>query len=301
MSICTLQFDIATVFSATVPNGIRIVNITTTEEATINSVTGSGTEYAEYDVTWLVEPAEGELIDWDYDGLGDYRGTDDAPMVAQILGLTNCANPPVSAPNLTGTFNIPDGDAGDAMVAIDLNTLNTGGESNNWTWNGTPPPWANLDGNTGIITGTYAAGTWSNYSVTATNSEGNSTSNTDSVTGAAGTFAPPDGVIGVAYSYTEVEGLAPPYSLNTYNANGQFLPNGLTLNSATGEISGTPNMQGYFPWIRIIGSDGITTYADIDIAQPVGASSAVDDAYDAVEGQALNVAASGLLANDTVN
>ena len=65
-------------------------------------------------------------------------------------------------------------------------------------------------------------------------------------TGAMGTLAItttslPDGTVGSSYSSTiETENGTPPLS---FSINGS-LPNGLTLNYSTGEISGTPTQEG---------------------------------------------------------
>ncbi len=95
MATVSVEFDVAAVFGAGVPNGITITNVTTAEVATINSVTGTGTTDVRYDVTWIVDPVFGDTFTWDYDGLGDYTNVNTDPMEAQNIALVNCENPPL--------------------------------------------------------------------------------------------------------------------------------------------------------------------------------------------------------------
>jgi len=234
--------------------------------------------------------AEGEWISYSVtatNAQGSDTTNNDSVTVTAVL----------AAPNLTGLFNIADGSAG-VTLNMNLNTLNSGGEAASWAWNGTPPPWANLNVNTGVITGSYAEGSWTGYSVTATNIEGNDTSNTDDVTvTAAADFNPPNGIVGAAYNYTSVGGVTGSYEM----VFPQSLPRGLTLNATTGEILGTPILGGLVSFIAIKGSAGKTSYADINITQPVDASTVVDDAYTVTDGTQLVVlVGTGLLANDTI-
>ncbi len=93
------------------------------------------------------------------------------------------SSPPVpQPPNLSNIFNLKD-IAVNEVFSFDLNTLNTGGQATSWTWNGTPPSWLSSPiPSTGIISGIALEGSWAGYSVTASNIDGSSTSNTDDLT-----------------------------------------------------------------------------------------------------------------------
>jgi hypothetical protein len=79
------------------------------------------------------------------------------------------------------------------------------------------------------------------------------------------TSAIPTGVYGIAYSYTvAASGGTPPY---TWSLNGTSLPAGLTLNTSTGAISGTPTTTsaGYPFTIKLTDSGGQSSTANYSI------------------------------------
>jgi C1A family cysteine protease len=128
------------------------------------------------------------------------------------------------------------------------------------TWtitSGTLPAGLSLNGATGVISGTPTSD-GGYFTVRATNAAGSVIKTLllsvyDSNTGyaqfneryspSAPSFHLPSGIVGMAYSYTfSVRGQVP----ITFELLSSNLPNGLSLNSATGEISGTPTMIGIF-------------------------------------------------------
>ncbi|MFY8000372.1 MAG: beta strand repeat-containing protein, partial [Candidatus Kapaibacteriota bacterium] len=123
---------------------------------------------------------------------------------------------------------------------------------------GTLPPGVFLNAVTGQLIGTpTVGGTYSGIVIRASNIAGaiNSAPATINVSGAPTVFtaAPVSGVVGTPYSFTfSANGFpAPAYNL----ASGVFPP-GLTLNSVTGELSGTPTTAGVFGVTVISASNG---------------------------------------------
>jgi len=150
----------------------------------------------------------------------------------------------LQTPILSGLFDLVDGVVGDSYN-YDLNTINTGGIPASWAWTGTPPPWANLDTVTGIITGTATEGSWSGYAVTATNATGSDTTNTDSITITAELVAPAltglfdipnssiDQSINIDLTLINTGGLA-----DSWAWSGAAYPSWANLNTSTGLITG---------------------------------------------------------------
>src|SRR6202158_4244491 len=143
------------------------------------------------------------------------------------------------------TSSLPNGQVGTAYSA----TLAATGGTSPYTWtlaSGTLPAGLSLNAGTGVISGTPTAsstGTSLTFKVTDSASPAASATATFAltVTGPAlqiTTTSLPDGQVGTAYSATlAATGGASPY---TWTLAGGTLPAGLSLNSATGVISGTP-------------------------------------------------------------
>jgi sugar lactone lactonase YvrE len=125
---------------------------------------------------------------------------------------------------------------------------------------GSLPSGLALNGSTGALTGTPAAGTGGVYSftLTATNAGGSFTSAPIALTinQAPASFsaaAPSVGMVGTAYNYSFV---ADGFPAPTYSVFSGTLPAGLTLSAATGLLSGTPTAAGTFGPIIIRASNG---------------------------------------------
>jgi len=107
------------------------------------------------------------------------------------------------------------------------------------------PPGLTLNATTGAITGTPTTAGTTTFTVTATDADGRTASRSLSITVSTATIAPPtlpNGAVGSAYSVQlTLNGPAAPSSWGIAQGT---LPAGLTLNTATGLISGTPTTLG---------------------------------------------------------
>jgi hypothetical protein len=118
---------------------------------------------------------------------------------------------------------------------------------------GSLPNGTTLNATTGVISGTPAAVGSSSFTVKAedasTTGQKSGIRNYNINIASSGTLqitdtSLPDGVNGVAYSTTvQAMGGTVPY---TWSISAGSLPSGVTLNGATGEISGTPTANGNF-------------------------------------------------------
>ena len=139
----------------------------------------------------------------------------------------------------------PAGDLTGGFLGVPYSvTLTATNSPTSWAWSGTPPPGLTLS-NSGVISGTPTgtAPSW-DFTVTATNAGGTSAPvafgititlpPAPVITTAAGALT--DGTGGTAYSVT----LAATNSPTSWAVSSGSLPAGLTLNTSTGEISGTP-------------------------------------------------------------
>ena len=139
---------------------------------------------------------------------------------------------------------------------------------------GTLPSGLTLNSTTGVITGTPTTAGNYNFTVTATGSGGATGSQSYAVTVAAPiTITPatlPAGTVGTAYiqTITANGGIAP----FTYTVSIGTLPSGLTLNSTTGMISGTPTTAGNYNFtVTATGSGGATGSQNytVTVAAPI--------------------------------
>jgi len=158
-------------------------------------------------------------------------------------------------------------------------TLTAAGGALPYTWSltaGALPAGLTLNPGTGVISGTPTAGGSSTFIVQVQNSTGATAFAQLTITIQAGlvitTASLPGGTVGVPYSQTlTATGGALPY---TWSIIAGALPAGLTLNPATGVISGTPTTAGVFgfnPQVRDTANAGGSTWLSIPItaSQPV--------------------------------
>ena len=137
-------------------------------------------------------------------------------------------------------------------------TLSVGGGIAPYTWSATGlPTGLSIGLLTGTIGGTATVGTGSPYAVvvTVTDSTGTkATMNYSLTVGAGGVTitgpsALPSGTVGVAYTSTSITATGGS-SVYTYTATG--LPSGLTINSTTGAITGTPTTTTGSPFTVVV-------------------------------------------------
>jgi hypothetical protein len=142
------------------------------------------------------------------------------------------------------TTSLPNGSVG---TVYPQQVLSAGGGQPPYRWSvttGTLPPGLTLNGTFGYINGTPTANGKSSFTLTVTDNQANTaTANLSITIGAAVTITItpttlPAGTVGTAYSQTlTASGGTAPY---TWSTTAGTLPAGLTLNAATGTISGTP-------------------------------------------------------------
>ena len=149
--------------------------------------------------------------------------------------------------------------------------MDAAGGTTPYTWSITPgnlPPGLSLDSSTGAITGTpTTAGTF-DFTIQVTDKvAGTATANLSiTVSAAPGVTTTwlPDGEFGIAYSgNVTATGGTTPYAWSI--ASGIF-PAGLSLDSSTGAISGTPTATGWYDFtVLIAGYDGATSTEWLEI------------------------------------
>jgi Leucine-rich repeat (LRR) protein/sugar lactone lactonase YvrE len=187
----------------------------------------------------------------------------------------------IRASNIAGTFNsnsisITINGAPTSFVASPANGVVGTPYSSFFSANGFPAPTyslfsgvlptgLSLNASTGELSGTpTAAGVFGVTVIRASNGEGALNSNSFNITIAAAPSSPTafsaqtpvNGTAGTAYSYTVV---ANGFPSPTYSVVAGTLPTGLTLNAATGTITGTPTVSGTFGPITVQSSNGSGT------------------------------------------
>ena len=167
--------------------------------------------------------------------------------------------PPPPAPTIT-TTTLSDGTVG---IAYD-ETLQASGGTPPYTWSldsGSLPAGLTLDPATGEVTGTPTTAGASPFTAKVTDANAQTDLQALSITVEPVPVEPPtittttlpDGTVGVAYSQTlEATGGTPPYDWSLASG---ALPGGLTLDSSTGAVSGTPTSPGTYAFTTQVTDD----------------------------------------------
>ena len=157
----------------------------------------------------------------------------------QATSLTIIAGPSLSFPAP------PSGEVGVSYS----NTLTASGGTGPYAWSvssGTLPAGISLGSASGVLSGTPTAAGTSSFTVKVTDAAGQTATQATSLTIIAGPSlsfpAPPAGEVGAAYSDTlTASGGTAPYA---WSVSSGSLPAGITLDSGTGKLSGTPTAAG---------------------------------------------------------
>jgi len=181
-----------------------------------------------------------------------------------LVVLAACGN---TAPTIT-TASLPDGEVGVAYSQIMAAIGGTGP----YIWSvssGTLPSWAMLDSSSGAITGTPTTTGTSGFTVKVTGNNGTKATASLSITiNSAPTITTaslPDGEVRVAYSQIlAANGGTGPYTWSVISGS---LPAGLSLDSSTGAITGTPTADGTDNFtIKVADSVGGTATESLSIS-----------------------------------
>jgi hypothetical protein len=182
----------------------------------------------------------------------------------------------LAGPTITTAPTLPNGTVG---VAYGTATLAVSGGTPPYIWSisaGSLPPGLSLNAGTGTISGTPTASGPANFTVQVTDAKGVIATKQFSLIIAAGlviTTAPvlPNATVGLAYSVTiSAAGGTPPYTWSVTNGP---LPTGVTLNSSTGALTGTPTSSGGSPFtILVTVTDSASVTATKQFTLTIGAA-----------------------------
>ena len=173
----------------------------------------------------------------------------------------------VSAPALSFPAP-PSGEVGTAYT----DTLTASGGTGPYAWSvssGSLPAGITLGSVTGTLSGTPIAAGSSHFTVQVTGADGQSATEATSlaiISAPALSFpAPPSGQVGTAYTDTlTASGGTGPY---TWSVSSGSLPNGVTLGSTTGTLSGTPTALGTFHFtVQVTDADDETAAEAVSLA-----------------------------------
>jgi hypothetical protein len=240
----------------------QVFTVTNTGTGTITSLSASLGATSDFEISAALSPAtinagntatvsvrpKTGLAAGNHTGTLTVTGDNGVSVTASLSFTVNAAPPTGTAPTIT-TTTLPAGTVG---TAYSQTLTATGTTPITWSiTSGSLPTGLTLTANTGVISGTPTAAGTANFTVRAANGVSPNATKALSIavnaappTGTAPTItttALPAGTVGTAYSQTlTATGTTPIiWSITTGN-----LPAGLTLNTATGIISGTPTAAG---------------------------------------------------------
>ncbi len=237
----------------------------------------------------------------DYTGSFDVAATETVYIRVQrnqtrTYNLAMTFTPAGTPPTFTGT--IP-AQSATQNSAYSLNTstyfTQTEGDTITYSTSGTLPTGITINSSTGVLSGTPTNfGTFSGITIVATDNDGARNSNSFTLTVAqaqvaptfSGTIPNQTADIGSAYSLDASTYFTQTNSDTiTYTSSGS-LPAGVTLNSSTGVLSGTPTVIGTYSNIIIIATDndGATSSNSFSITVGCNASFDASDAADSAPG-----------------
>ncbi|MCA3021819.1 MAG: putative Ig domain-containing protein, partial [Rhodocyclaceae bacterium] len=213
-------------------NGLRLTNITN-PITSVGALSFTGTDYTSR--VSLV----GDAVLVNFAGITSMSGT------TLTINYSSTAVAPTitsSAPP-SGTVGI---DYSHTFVATGVPTTMT------WTVSaGALPAGITLNSSTGVLAGTPTASGSFSFTVQAANGTAPNATQAVSLTIAAAalaptitSIAPPSGTVGIDYSHTFVATGVP--AAMTWTVSAGALPAGITLNSSTGVLAGTPTASGSF-------------------------------------------------------
>lgn len=202
---------------------------------------------------------------------------------------------------ITNTYVVPSLTGTPSLYAMRNKAYSSGygtsGGKTPFTWSlvsGTLPTGLTLNSTTGLIAGTPTSTSYTNRSLTirATDAEGsqaNGSFTMQYVNALSLSGAPPAASQGVAYSYTPSR--TGGFSAFTYSIQSGTLPTGLSLNTSTGTVSGTPSVitAGDAVTLRVTDSQGntydhavtfvVNAYTALDITGSVSGTSDTVQTY----------------------
>jgi len=185
----------------------------------------------------------------------------------------------IGGPTITTAPALP---SGTVSVAYSPVTLAASDGTPAYVWSiitGSLPPGLSFSGGTGVISGTPTGSGTSSFTVQVTDAQGVTATKQFSITIAANLIITtasvlPNATIGLAYSVTiSAAGGTPPYTWSVTNGS---LPAGVTLNSSTGALTGTPTSSGGSPFtIQVTVTDSASVTATKQFLLAIGASLAI--------------------------
>lgn len=285
----TFAFTV-TASNGTAPDAVLNTSITVTQAPTITGVPLAGVVGTGYSFAFTL----------DGDPTPTVAVTDGA--LPAGLSLDSATGTISGTPSAAGTFaftvTASNGTAPDAVLATSITIVQApsivgsppvGSVGNaysfTFTLGGSPTPTVavtdgalpdglSLNGSTGAITGTPTAQGLFPFTLTATNGTAPDAVLATSITvrQAPTIIGPlPSGIVGTTYSFTFTLGGDP---APTVILSGGNLPDGLSLNEATGEITGTPTAAGSFPF-TVTASNGTPPDAVLETSITINEAPAI--------------------------